>query len=251
MKKTAILLAGHGSRKMETTIEFEKLALQYQAFHPEYLVFHGFLEIASPSIEESLCKAAEQTDQVIVSPIFLFSGGHVRKDIPKILQEIQQEFPEVQFSLADSLGSHPKMVSLVQKRLGEIAGASLQKQDNSPTAIMIVGRGASDDEANEDFYRLVQHFAQIHPHLEVYKTFIGITEPRVPETLSIIAQKPPQQLLVIPYLLFYGKLIEKLQGQLQEFSAQQPRTKVHLASHLGLDSLLFEVIQERIENQGS
>ncbi len=56
------------------------------------------------------------------------------------------------------------------------------------------------------------------------------------------------RVLVLPYLLFHGVLIEKAKKTLEEFSKIYTQIEFALAEPLATDAILLEVFQERIEN---
>jgi len=135
------------------------------------------------------------------------------------------------------------MAELAYMRAAEVSMAS---DDPMRTAVVVVGRGASDPDANGDFCKLVRLFGEGRGFGWVVPTFIGITRPLFAETIEMIARVRPERILVVPYLLFGGRLISRLGGELREFSQRYPWIATTLAPHLGVHSKLLEVIDERI-----
>lgn len=148
---TGLLIVGHGSRDPSANAEFESLVVAYRAARPDLDVAHGYVELAKPSLADALRELAQRTDSVVVLPLFLFAAGHVKNDIPLALAQARQDFPAVRFTVANALGVHPNLVELVFER----ARASLEGvREPAKTAIVVVGRGASDPDANGDFVKL-------------------------------------------------------------------------------------------------
>ena len=59
----------------------------------------------SPSIIESgTSLATKGCNQVTVVPLFLGAGGHVRKDLPRLMEELAQAHPNVEWTLSRAVG---------------------------------------------------------------------------------------------------------------------------------------------------
>jgi len=119
------------------------------------------------------------------------------------------------------------------------------------TAVIVVGRGASDPDANADFCKLVRLVGEQVGAAWVLPAFAGITTPKVEDALELAARARPERVLVLPYLLCGGRLIERLRAQVEAARARTPWTKVELAPYLGDDPRLHAALDERIaEAQG-
>jgi (2Fe-2S) ferredoxin len=112
--------------------------------------------------------------------------------------------------------------------------------------VIVVGRGASDPDANGDFCKLVRLFGEGRGYAMVAPTFIGITRPLVDETLELVARARPERIVVAPYFLFGGRLISKLEAFVRAFSDRCPWIPVTIARHLGADARLFDLVDERV-----
>src|SRR3954454_6298548 len=88
-------------------------------------------------------------------------------------------------------------------------------RDAGRTAVVVVGRGSSDPDANGDFCKVVRLMGEGRGFLHVEPTFIGITRPLVEETIELVARARPERIVVVPYFLFGGRLIAKLSGQVK------------------------------------
>jgi len=243
MQRTGILVVGHGSREQASNREFELLVEHLREHRPEFDVRHAYVELAEPSLADGLDAIARCNDRVVVIPCFLFVAGHVKNDIPLALAAARPKFPGVRFEAGRVLGVHPAMAELVFQRASDVCGT---ENDAKRTAVVVVGRGASDPDANGDFCKLVRLFGEGRGFGWVTPTFIGITTPLFEETLELIARARPERIVVVPYLLFGGRLVVRLQEQIREFGNRYPWIKTTLAAHLGIHPKLLEVIDERI-----
>ena len=198
---------------------------------------------AEPSLAEGLNAIARCNDRVVVVPCFLFTAGHVKNDIPLALAAARPKFPGVRFEAGRVLGVHPGLAELVFRRASE---ACSTEDDAKRTAVVVVGRGASDPDANGDFCKLVRLFGEGRGYGWVIPSFIGITRPLFEEAVELISRARPERILVVPYLLFGGRLVARLEEQIREFGNRYPWIKTRLAAHLGVHPTLLEVIDDRI-----
>ena len=86
-----LLLFAHGARDPAWARPFETIAERLRAAKPDAPLAMAYLEFMSPSIEE----AAEQLvaagcTRVHVLPLFLGTGGHLRRDIPPLLERLRE-----------------------------------------------------------------------------------------------------------------------------------------------------------------
>jgi len=107
MTRLGILLFAHGARDPAWAQPFEAVArrLTEQASTQGHVVTLAFLEFMSPDIlAAGAALAAEGCTEVAVVPLFLGAGGHVRKDLPRLLGELAEAHPNVQWRLSAAVG---------------------------------------------------------------------------------------------------------------------------------------------------
>jgi sirohydrochlorin cobaltochelatase len=240
---TGLLIVGHGSRDRAANVEFEALVAVYRSARPTLEVTHGYIELAAPPLATALRDLAGRVDRVIVLPLFLFAAGHVKNDIPLALARARRECPTVRFTAARALGVHPNLVNIAFDRARAVSPAGHQP---AKTAVIVVGRGASDPDANGDFCKLVRLLGEGREFSWVLPSFIGITRPLFEDAAELVARSRPDCLAVVPYFLFGGRLITKLSDQVAAFSERHPWIRTELAAHLGADDRLFGLMDERL-----
>ena len=88
MNKIGVMVCGHGSRDDEAIGEFASVAAGIAARLPQYPVRSGFLEFARPVIRDGLEELRELgCDRILAIPGMLFAAGHVKNDVPSVLNE--------------------------------------------------------------------------------------------------------------------------------------------------------------------
>lgn len=103
-----LLLFAHGARDPAWARPFEAVAQRLRESRPQTPLVLAFLEFMTPSLPE----AAEQLvaagcTRVHVMPLFLGTGGHVRRDIPPLLDSLRERHGSaVHWELHAPLGEH-------------------------------------------------------------------------------------------------------------------------------------------------
>ena len=240
MSRTSLLILGHGSREAAANAEFEHFVEMFRARRPGYEVAHAYIELAEPLLDATLDDLARRADRVIVLPLFLFAAGHVKHDVPLALARARLEHPTVRFEAAHHLGVDPTMVQVAVERA--ISASSTSGIDPARTAVVVVGRGSSDPDANSDFYKLVRLVAEGQGFWWVEPCFIAITRPGFEEAAEMVAHGRPDHLLVVPYFLFAGTLVACIGAQLRAFSRRHPAMHTSLAMHLAPHSNVSHVL---------
>ena len=243
MPDDCVLLIGHGSREAASNAEFEAIASAYRRAQPHLRVETAYVELASPLVAEALESLAGRMPSLTVVPVFLFAAGHVKNDLPLAVAEARRAHPDCCITVAPALGVHPSLAELAHERAA--AWLPSEPTARAKTLLLVVGRGASDPDANGDFCKMVRLIGEGRGLMRVEPTFIGITRPRVEDSLDLVARMRPERLVVLPYLLFAGRLVERLRGQVDAFATQYPWIRTELAPHLGLDDRLLALIDER------
>ncbi len=122
--KTALLVMVHGSPRPVANNDMYAVvdAVRERGVYP--IVEVGFMEINEPSIPEAIARCVEQgADRVLAVPYFLHTGNHVTDDLPGLLEEAQQQYPQVEFLMGDFLGHDELVADVIRDRIAEVTGA--------------------------------------------------------------------------------------------------------------------------------
>ncbi len=114
-----LLLFAHGARDPEWARPFEAVAQSVRAQRPGTPVELAYLEFMEPTVAQAAARlVAAGCTRVDVLPLFLGAGGHVRKDLPRLLQDMCAAHPGVCFELRPAVGELPEVIQAM-------AGAAL------------------------------------------------------------------------------------------------------------------------------
>lgn len=109
-----LLLFAHGARDAAWARPFEAVAARLRAARPDVPLALAYLEFMSPSLEEAAqALAAAGCVRVEVLPLFLGTGGHVRRDVPPLLERLRERHGVVEWRLHPPLGEHAAVLHAI------------------------------------------------------------------------------------------------------------------------------------------
>jgi len=107
-----VLLLAHGARDDGWSRPFEQVARELRALRPDVSVRLAYLEFMLPTMGDAGAElAAAGCSRIDIVPLFLGAGGHVRKDVPQLLAQLQAAHPGVRFTLHRAVGEAPSVIS--------------------------------------------------------------------------------------------------------------------------------------------
>ena len=125
-----LLLFAHGARDPEWARPFEAVAQAVRAQRPGTPLRLAYLEFMQPGITQAATELVQAGCQAVeVLPLFLGAGGHVRKDLPRLLDELRAAHPGVRFELHPAVG---ELSTVVQAMAGAALALLATKEANQP-----------------------------------------------------------------------------------------------------------------------
>nr|WP_279611520.1 sirohydrochlorin chelatase [Thermostichus vulcanus] len=212
-----LLLIGHGSRDPQGRQAFLELAQAYQARTPHRPVIPCFLELTEPSIAQGIQQCiAQGWQEVVALPLLLFGARHNKFDVTVELDRLQALYPQLRIHYSGPLGIRSEILQLLRARLRALLAAQPPGIPDSETVLLFVGRGSSDPEANAETCKLARLLWEGSGFRAVETCFIGITHPRLPMGFERALLWQPRRVIVLPYFLFTGVLVKKIEAAIQE-----------------------------------
>ena len=109
-----IVLFAHGARDAQWAEPFSRIRERVRAARPEYPIELAFLELMTPTLEQAIASViAEGALAVTVYPLFMGQGGHLKKDLPRILDEIRALHPHIPIALEPPIGEVPQVLEAI------------------------------------------------------------------------------------------------------------------------------------------
>lgn len=109
-----IVLFAHGARDPGWAKPFEAIRERVRARRPEYPIALAYLELMTPTLEDAIQSVVDEGALAItVYPLFMGQGGHLRNDLPKILDAIRSTYPHVPIALEPPIGEVPEVLDAI------------------------------------------------------------------------------------------------------------------------------------------
>lgn len=109
-----IVLFAHGARDAEWARPFEAIRDRVRAARPEFPIEIAYLEHMSPPLEEAVKSLVrEGASSIRVFPLFMAQGGHLKHDLPRMMDAIRAGHPHVPIALDSALGDAPELLDAI------------------------------------------------------------------------------------------------------------------------------------------
>ena len=255
--KRPLLMVGHGTRNPKGRQDLIDFGILYHQIDPSRPVIPCFLELTGPSIQDGIdqCIAQGYTD-ISVLPILLFAARHNKFDVTGELDRAKARYadthPQLTFHYGRHFGITPAILNLWKNRL-----TLLDSPEHNPngisredTVLLFIGRGSSDPDANGDVYKLARMLWEGSGYHTVETCFIGITHPRLDEGFRRARLYNPKRIIVLPYFMFTGVLMEKIGAIATQQQVNYPDISIATLPEMGIHPQLLKVLRDReIETQ--
>jgi sirohydrochlorin cobaltochelatase len=244
--KDTILLVGHGSREKSGNDEIERFAALWRARHPHWRTELCFIEFAEVEVEDGLDLAATGSERVIVVPLILNAAGHVNVEIPSHIARARLRHAGVRFDYAPHLGVCEPVLEVLRRQLKQCMHA-LDMPDPTGTGVVLLGRGSSNREANGEMARMARWLFEDGDHELVDLAFTGIAWPRLERVVQRQVQLGMRQVIVLPYYLFTGTLIQRIGRQVEHLRLQYPQVRFASGMHFGFEPEIAQLLAGRVD----
>lgn len=171
---------------------------------------------------------AKKYHRLVIVPIFLSAGVHVREDIPREIALAKQKLPNsIAIELLDFIGN-ASLTALIEQKFADVA---TDKR-------ILLAHGSRLPQGNvvsEQLARTVD--ARI-----AYWTI----QPDLTSTIQSLAQHDKSTIAIVPYFLFSGRITAAIASQVAQLQVRFPDNRLHLARPLGATTELAQVIATHI-----
>ncbi len=244
---TGVMLCGHGSRNQRAVGEFAVLAGHLRDRLPNVAVEYGYLEFANPVIHLGLDRLVGQgVRHVLAVPGMLFAAGHAKNDIPSVLNTYEAAHPGLRITYGRELGVDLKMLRAASDRIAEGLSTSPRQIAREDTLLLVVGRGASDSDANSNVSKVMRMLWEGMGFGWGEVAFSGVTFPLVAPALDHAAKLGYRRIVVFPYFLFTGVLVKRIYDAADDAQVKYPSIEILHAPYLDDHPLVIDTFLDRI-----
>lgn len=110
--RQGVILFGHGARDPEWAGPMERVRARMAERRPGLAVELAFLEFLAPTLDEAADRlVGGGVEEILVVPMFLAQGGHLKRDLPTLVAALRARHPACRVSLAQAVGEAEAVVS--------------------------------------------------------------------------------------------------------------------------------------------
>jgi sirohydrochlorin cobaltochelatase len=273
-----LLLAAHGTRDpagVAGFIAFAERLAKLAATHGTD-VAGGFIELSRPALREAVAELAGLGHRRVVAvPLMLAAAGHAKGDVPASLARERDRHPGLTWEYGRTLGPHPVLIDLLALRVAAVAGdpAAVGPDRNAgagpdrnagagpdrnagagpdrnagagePPAVLVVGRGSTDPDANADVVKTARLLWEGRDFPLAETAFVSLARPSVTEGLDRCLALGARRVVVARYFLFQGVLPDRVADQAAAWADAHPGIDVLVSDVIGDCDELAGLVWER------
>ncbi|ETK31328.1 sirohydrochlorin chelatase [Microbispora sp. ATCC PTA-5024] len=258
--KPPLLLIGHGTHDETGVAEFgrfvHRLRCRLDGLPAE--VSGGFITNARPPLADSIASlVARGHHHLIAVPLSLTGDRNALGDVPGTMALEQERHPTLEYDLGRSLGPDPRVLRLLAERLADARAEMPRFVTEEPpveiapneTAVVLVGHGSTDPAVNAEVHRVSRLFWETHvPDLLTVETaYVSHARPGVPGGLERCRRLGAKRVIVLPYVLFAGAVLERIWAQALAYGANHEGLDIRCAEVIGDCEGLADVVIDRYE----
>jgi sirohydrochlorin cobaltochelatase len=238
-----LLLAAHGTRDQAGVDAFTALAERVGklAAHDGVISAGGFIELSPPPVRDAVAALLATGGQrrIVAVPLMLSAAGHAKGDIPAALARERDRHPGLAWHYGRPLGPHPMLLELLAARIKVVAAA------DASTAVLVVGRGSTDPDANADVVKTARLLWEGREFGFAETAFVSLAWPDVAQGLERCRLLGARQIVVARYFLFPGVLPDRVAEQAADYARTHPELDIRCTDVLGDCDEIAGLVYER------
>lgn len=118
----AIVLFAHGARDPEWARPVRRLAALIAAAEGAPRAEVAFLELMAPTLDEVVDRLVRDgIRQIVVLPVFLAQGGHLKRDLPALVDQARARHRDCRIELAVAVGEDEGVLQAMARYALELA----------------------------------------------------------------------------------------------------------------------------------
>ena len=247
MSKLGVMVCGHGSRDADAVREFQAVARGIAERLPQYEVESGFLEFATPIIRDGLdALIARGVTDILAIPGMLFAAGHVKNDVPSVLNAYAAGHPGISIRYGRDLAIDLKLIRAAGDRVQDALDRADDTVGMTETMLMVIGRGTSDPDANSNISKITRLLWEGKGFGWAETGYSGVTFPLTEPALDHAAKLGYKRIVVFPYFLFTGILVKRIYHYVDVVAARHSDIEFIKAPYLNDHPLVLDAFAERV-----
>jgi sirohydrochlorin ferrochelatase len=238
-----LLAVAHGTSDAAGLATLDALLERVRFLRPGVETTVSFVSVVGPTPRQALAGLlAEGVTEVVVLPLLLGHGYHVRRDLPDAVRGAAglPGGAALRVYTAASLGPDPLLAPVLADRLAEVGGPVFGTQ------IVLAAAGSAERRANADAVAMSGLLAE-RLGMPVRTAYVTVAQPTVAELLGRLAKRG-RPIAVATYLLSSGEFSRRVadSATLAALDAEHPRT-LKVAAPLGAHDLVARLVLRRYD----
>jgi sirohydrochlorin cobaltochelatase len=112
MATSALILFAHGARDARWAVPFEGVLARVAQAAPEREPMLAFLEFMAPTLDDAVARQVGRGHRSVrVVPLFLGPGGHLRAEVPALVDAARAAHPGVDIVLMPAAGEDAGVIA--------------------------------------------------------------------------------------------------------------------------------------------
>jgi sirohydrochlorin cobaltochelatase len=109
-----LILFAHGARDPEWAVPVRRVAARLREARPNLPVQLAFLELMQPALADAVAgMAADGITRITLVPLFLAQGGHLKEDLPRLLNDVRRSHPGVTIDVTQAIGDSEVLTAAI------------------------------------------------------------------------------------------------------------------------------------------
>jgi sirohydrochlorin cobaltochelatase len=122
--RSILILFAHGARDPRWAEPFLRIQQMIAALDDTKTVHLAFLEFMTPSLPDLVAQLMrepqeqsrpEQQHEITLVPLFLGQGGHVLRDLPRLIDELEQTWPQLRLRRMPAVGEDEAVLAAISQ----------------------------------------------------------------------------------------------------------------------------------------
>jgi sirohydrochlorin cobaltochelatase len=117
-KTSALVLFAHGARDGQWSEPFRAIRQAVAARRPDLTVELAFLESMQPALGDCVGELVRNGHtRISIAPLFLAQGGHLKKDLPRLLKELGARHAAAEITVLPPIGEVTELLNAISEWL--------------------------------------------------------------------------------------------------------------------------------------
>ncbi len=122
MSASGLILFGHGARDPQWAEPMRRIATLIGQNQPHLPMELAFLEFLSPTLADAVDVLAQRCGRLVVVPMFIAQAGHLKRDVPLLLEQARLKHPHLAIELGAPIGVSDSVLAAIAAYAAGLAG---------------------------------------------------------------------------------------------------------------------------------